>query len=250
MSAMRPEDNADPWRNRLRADLQASGKSIAEVGRRIGERDGALAAALAGRRKLGVGTALALLRELGQTPGLFCSRLYPLAGWRLDIGDRIDKPLLAELGQSVEGEPTWRELWQESLDREARREVDVRVELEALRKLLEVRIAGRRETEESLEAKTRLKNGTLEAFLSAERDLALVDLFRVLAVLEIAPATFFGDLYPAPGHEHSANDAALPSWTEVLALADRLLAALPKSDEGAAASPPSPPDDPTAPGSR
>lgn len=225
------ESEVDRWIDRLRTEISDAGKSAAELSRRLGKPPGFLRDLLAGRRRLTVGTAFRLVGELQLSPGTFCDRLYQLPGWHLELGELLHRPLLADLGEPVDGEPSWAELWSEALAAEARRVVDVAVELEALRKLLEARIRDRREGEAAVQKRAGLKGKALERFLSAEADLAVADLFRVLEALQLPPVSFFGDLFPVPGHEYGADDLTTPSWTEVLALADRLLAGITESDE-------------------
>lgn len=242
------------WIDQLRAELDRSGLTAAELSRRLEEKPGFAAQILSGRRRLTLGATFRCLKELRLSPGTFCDRLYRLPGWHLELGERKNRPLLAELGDPIDGEPTWGELWQEALDSEASRITDVAAELEALRKLLEVRIRDRRQDEIRVQTQAKIRGQALERFLSAEEDLSVEDLLRALKALELPPASFFGDLFPVPGHERGTSDLTTPSWTEVLALADRLLASIPETAGlgGTAEQPgePAPPDTPNGPPTR
>ena len=187
-------------RRRLSGLIRDSGVSAAEVGRRLGRPPESVRRALAGRAPLRVREVFGMLAALGQPPGAFFERHYPLGGWRAEA------PLAALLELAGSAGPG-----------AAPEELAARTGA-----LLRARIAGTGRDARLVSRALGFSREGLGRLLDRPSGLDARTLFGALAAIGVTPARFFAELFSPYAAEASPG----LSQAELLEAVEHLLEAV------------------------
>jgi transcriptional regulator with XRE-family HTH domain len=225
---MAPADEVVRLARLLRAKVGEAGLTLRQVSAGLGHYSDYLSAALGGRPPLKLKVVLGALAAIRLPPEFFFGELYGLAPW-LPRG-RVAREASPAGSQPVaSGEPGLADLFAAAFEAERRRPIDPQAELKRLAQLLRERV---REAGSNLRRVSRamgLAPDHLGQLLNGYVDFQAIQLHQALAVLGVAPADFFADLYQVPGFDRAATVPGQVPWSRVLTLARALVAEVEKA---------------------